>query len=84
MSLDGAITNLASWAGNVMLPTMAGGSDPARRNGLAHGRRGLGDLSGLDLDQEVHRRNGSVDGFRNGAIGRIDGYARAWDLRSLA
>ena len=25
MSLDGAITNLASWAGNVMMPTMAGG-----------------------------------------------------------
>ena len=24
MSLDGAITNLASWAGNVMMPTMAG------------------------------------------------------------
>ncbi len=24
MSLDGAITNLASWAGNTMMPTMAG------------------------------------------------------------
>ena len=24
MSLDGAVTNLASWAGNVMMPTMAG------------------------------------------------------------
>jgi hypothetical protein len=24
MSLDGAVTNLASWAGNVMIPTMAG------------------------------------------------------------
>ena len=24
MSFDGAITNLASWAGNVMMPTMAG------------------------------------------------------------
>ncbi len=24
MSLDGAISNLASWAGNTMMPTMAG------------------------------------------------------------
>ena len=24
MSLDGAVVNLASWAGNVMMPTMAG------------------------------------------------------------
>ncbi len=24
MSLDGAISNLASWAGNIMMPTMAG------------------------------------------------------------
>ena len=24
MSLDGAITNLASWAGNTIMPTMAG------------------------------------------------------------
>ncbi len=24
MSLNGAITNLASWAGNTMMPTMAG------------------------------------------------------------
>lgn len=24
MSLDGAITNLASWTGNTMMPTMAG------------------------------------------------------------
>ena len=154
MSLDGAITNLASWAGNVMMPTMAGGFFAAAvyryskggqfeqllyggfaslmcsgmlralegfvqhagptsadgfwmatmslvnwvanvilpvfaltqlgRNGLAYGRRGLGDLSGLDLDQEVRGCNRRVDGFRNGAIGRIDGYARAWDLRSLA
>jgi hypothetical protein len=25
MSLDGAITNLASWSGNVIMPTLAGG-----------------------------------------------------------
>jgi len=119
MSLDGAVVNLASWAGNVMMPTMAGAffagavyryskggqfeqllyggfaslmtdkcgwlldggdepgelgcqRDPASLradttggDGDAHGRRCIGDLSRLYMDTQVHRGDGSTDGFWN-------------------
>ena len=154
MSLDGAITNLASWAGNTMMPTMAGmffagavyryskggpfeqllyggfaslmcsgmlralegfvqnagatnadgvldgddesgeldgqrdpahvRADPACGDGAAHGRSGFGDLSRLDLDQEVCRGDRRVDGLRHGAPGRIDGHAGARNRRVSA
>ena len=144
------ITNLASWAGNTMMPTMAGlffagavyryskggpfeqllyggfaslmcsgmlraleglraerraderewlldgnhesgeldgQRDPAHvrfdaacGDGAAHGRSRFGDLSGVDLDQEVRRGDRGAVGFRHHAPGRVDGDAspRSW------